>query len=62
VDFVPEPEGLACKSVWSDEVALFNFARENPNAELDLVFVKPLGVDGGGGIMLLARGVADETD
>ena len=57
-------EGLACNSVGSEEFVLFNFPIENPNAELDFVFVKPFGADGDGGLgfVLLESGVAEEVD
>lgn len=59
-----ELDGLACKSVGSDEFVLFIFPRENPNAEVDFDFVKPFGVDGEGGIgvTLLERGTSKEAD
>lgn len=63
VDFVAGLVGLASKSEGSDEFVLFNFPRENPNAELDLVFVKPFGVDGEDRFGFpLERGVREEAD
>jgi hypothetical protein len=62
VDFVAGLVGLANNSEGSGGF-LFNFPRENPNAELDLLFVKLFGVGGEGRFGFpLERGAREEPD